>query len=176
MLRLQYTYVFKRKCLLLTESVSQFIIHPCLLILATTETTQASQTFSLSYEGKPPAKHVGMGWFPNHTATFSSVLRAHAWPKVKFLVQWSMASQWFWCCGLLEACSYAAGPQTWLFLFTMIWLLSPEDTFVLVNEHNFCYPPLGGNSARLQLRSSFYFIFKWFACLVNTPLSVLRGH
>lgn len=54
------SYVFKHKCLLLTESVSQFIIHPCLLILTTTETTQASQTFSLSYKGKLPAKHVGI--------------------------------------------------------------------------------------------------------------------
>lgn len=55
-----------------------------------------------------------------------------------------MGSQRFWYCELLGACGYTKGPRMCLFLFNIMWLLSPEDGFVLVNEHNFCYAPSGG--------------------------------
>lgn len=135
------SYVFKHKWLLLTESVSHFVIHPCLLILTTTETTQASQTFSLSYKGKLPAKHVGIRMVSKPCCYMPIIPASMQLAKGKISGATVNGLSTFLM--LRIAWSYAKGPRTWLFLFNIIWLLFPEDTAVLVNEHNLCYPPRG---------------------------------
>lgn len=80
-----------------------------------------------------------LGQSLNHIAVLLSFLRVCCQPKAKLLVQWSTGFQHFWYCELLEACGYAKGPRMWLFLFNIMWLLSPEDRFVLVS-----YAPSGG--------------------------------